>query len=108
MTTDDAGPRAGAPRLWRLRTRLAAALLIACVPIFVLTLVTHIEALEERRDARVEAMLGIDQTVAASLGGFATDLEVFAETTAITLRLASDAGTQFSQQNVGQYFVVLA
>ncbi|HEX5139651.1 MAG TPA: ATP-binding protein [Dehalococcoidia bacterium] len=93
---------------WRLRTRLALALLAVFIPIFILVALGHLENLNERRQTKVEALASIDKTVAASMEGFAVDLETFSQSAAITLGQASDRGTALNQDNFGGFFTTLA
>jgi signal transduction histidine kinase len=86
---------------WRLRTRLALALLIVIVPLSALVVASHRENLSERRDQRVESLEEISQTIAAIVDGFTRDLERFSLATAITLQAAN---AEYNQDNVGPYF----
>lgn len=72
-------------RPWRLRTRLALALLAVFIPISILLIVTHLENLDERRTSRVENFRTISETIAALIDGFARDMESLALSTTITL-----------------------
>ena len=56
-------------RPWRLRTRLALAILVVFMPITALVMVSHIENLSDRRDSRLESLQTVGQTVAASVDG---------------------------------------
>src|SRR3954453_17936065 len=69
-------------RPWRLRTRLALAILVVFMPITALVMVTHIENLSDRRESRLKSLQTVGQTVAASVDGFARDLESFSVATA--------------------------
>jgi GAF domain/Cache domain len=101
-------PAAGDIRRWRLRTRLALVMFFVFIPIFTLVVLTHISALKERRESRVESLKTLDQSIAASVDGFAQDLQSFAKSASITLTEASAAGFPISQENFGPYFVDLA
>ena len=86
-------------RPWRLRTRLALAILVVFMPITALVMVSHIENLSDRRDSRFKSLQTVGQTVAASVDGFARDLESFSVATASAFG-DSDALTQ---AEVGPY-----
>ncbi len=90
---------------WRLRTRLALVLLGMVITLSVLLAITHLEDLKDRRNSRVETLQTIGSTVAASIDGFASDLETLTLSTSITLgQVAGSAGgTQLNQQNLGPY-----
>ncbi len=98
-------PSSGPQRL-HLRTRLALALVLVFVPVFALVVYTHIEALNERRDSKVQELATVDQTLAASFDGFARDLEAFSQSTTLTLATVLSQGADFSQNPAGlnQYF----
>jgi signal transduction histidine kinase len=90
-------------RPWRLRTRLALALLGVVIPVSVLLVLSYLEDLNDRRDTRVESFQAISETVAASIDGFSRDLESFTLSTSITL--GQVAGTvPFDQSTTGPYF----
>jgi signal transduction histidine kinase len=93
-------------RPWRLRTRLALALLAVFIPLSILVFVTHIENLNDQRESRVESFETIGDTIAAVVDGFTRDLESFALSTTITLSEVADA--DFNQANAGPYFQHLA
>lgn len=105
---EDAVANTPAGQHWRLRTRLALGILLVFLPVFLLVLVIHLEALRDRRDSRVESLLTIDETLAASIDGFARDLETFSQSAAITLAQATEAGVPLTQQSFGRYFQELA
>jgi signal transduction histidine kinase len=96
------------PRLSRLRTRLGVALLLAFVPIFVLIVVAHREELRDRRESRIQSLEAINQTIAASLDGFARDLATFSQSAGITVALTAEGGAPLNQSTLGPYFVQLA
>jgi signal transduction histidine kinase/HAMP domain-containing protein len=78
---------------WRLRNRLALALAAIFALFFAVQFVYHLEVLDDQKDARVESMHKVNQTVAAVFEGFTHDMESFSLSTAITLgdaRLAID------------------
>ena len=62
---------------WRLRTRLALALLIIFVPVSALIVISHLEGLSGRRDSEIENYQALGGTVAALIDGYARDLESF-------------------------------
>jgi signal transduction histidine kinase len=95
-------------RPWRLRTKLIVALALVFLPILLLVSLSHLQDLEDRRASRAESLSSIDKTVAASLDGFAQDLETLSESAAITLGLAAEAGVPLNQDNFGSYFATLA
>src|SRR4051812_19368802 len=96
------------PRLSRLRTRLGIALLAAFVPIFLLIVLAHREELSDRRESRIQSLEAINQTIAASLDGFARDLATFSQSAGITVALTADGGAALNQNTLGPYFVQLA
>ena len=55
------------------------------VAVFALIAYSHFQYLNDRRDARIEDMERVNQTVAAVFDGFTRDLESFSLSTAITL-----------------------
>src|SRR5215207_125301 len=87
-------------RPWRLRTRLALAILVVFMPITALVMVTHIENLADRRESRLKSLQTVGQTVAASVDGFARDLESFSVATASAF---GDADRPLAQAEVGPY-----
>src|SRR5215207_8985975 len=87
-------------RPWRLRTRLALAILVVFMPITALVMVSHIENLSDRRDSRLKSLQTVGQTVAASVDGFARDLESFSVATASSF---GDADVALTQTQVGPY-----
>lgn len=100
-------------RPWRLRTRLALALLAVFAPIAILVVVSHLENLNEQRDQRAENVGTIGETIAALVDGFARDLESFSLSTSITLgQVVSSAPPEaataaFRQESFGPYFTNL-
>jgi signal transduction histidine kinase len=104
-TNPAAGQQSGKP--WRLRTRLAIGLAILFVAIFGMIAYSHLQYLNDRRDARIESMERVSETIAASLDGLTHDLESFSLSTAITLgevRLQiNDSVTPEARQNVNNY-----
>ena len=62
-------------RPWKLRTRLALALLIVVGPIAALLVLSHVESLQEQRRSQVENLQGIGDTLRANVDSFARDLE---------------------------------
>ena len=62
-------------RPWKLRTRLALALLIVVGPIAALLLLSHIESLQEQRRSQVENFQAIGDTLRANVDSFVRDLE---------------------------------
>jgi hypothetical protein len=62
-------------RPWKLRTRLALALLIVVGPIAALLLLSHIENLQEQRRSQVENFETIGDTLRANVDSFVRDLE---------------------------------
>ena len=86
-------------RPWRLRTRLALAILVVFMPITALVMVSHIENLSDRRDSRLKSLQTVGQTVAASVDGFARDLESFSVAAASAF---GDADV-LTQAEVGPY-----
>ena len=84
--TDDPAPPV-APRPWRLRTRLALALMAVFIPISIVIIASHFENLNERRDSRIDSLETISETVAAIINGFANDLESYSLSTSRTLAL---------------------
>ena len=82
------------PRPWRLRTRLAAGLAVLFVAILALIAYSHFQYLRDRRDARLEDMQRVSQTVAAYFDGLTRDMESFSLSTTITL---GDAGVPIDQ-----------
>ena len=62
-------------RPWKLRTRLALALLIVVGPIAALLLLSHVEGLQEQRRSQVENFEAIGDTLRTSVDSFARDLE---------------------------------
>ena len=62
-------------RPWKLRTRLALALLIVVGPIAALLLLSHIEGLQEQRRSQVENFQAIGDTLRANVDSFVRDLE---------------------------------
>jgi signal transduction histidine kinase len=95
-------------RPWSLLARLAIATVIVFVPIFALVAVTHFENLEERRETSVENLAALDHTIAASLNGFARDLQTFTESAASSLAASAEAGLPLDQTTFGAYFSDLA
>jgi signal transduction histidine kinase len=95
-------------RPWSLLARLAIATVIVFVPIFALVAVTHFENLEERRESSVENLAALDHTIAASLDGFARDLQTFTESAASSLAASAEAGLPLDQATFGAYFGDLA
>lgn len=87
-------------RPWRLRTRLALAILVVFMPITALVMVSHIENLSDRRDSRLKSLQTVGQTVAAAVDGFARDLESFSVATASAF---GDAEVPLTQAEVGPY-----
>jgi signal transduction histidine kinase len=76
-----------ARRPWRLRTRLALALLAVFIPISAVLVASHLENLNERRDSRIESLQTISETVAAIVDGFANDLDSYTLSTSTTFAL---------------------
>jgi len=91
-----------------LRTRLTIGLVAVFIPVFALILYIHLEALHDRRESRVQNLVTVDQTLAASIDGFARDLATFTQSAAITLGEGSSAGVPLTQQTYGTYFQHLA
>src|SRR3954451_22748675 len=87
-------------RPWRLRTRLALAILVVFMPITALVMVSHIENLSDRRESRLKSLQTVGQTVAASVDGFARDLESFSVATASAF---GDVDVPLTQAEVGPY-----
>jgi signal transduction histidine kinase len=87
-------------RPWRLRTRLALAIVVVFMPITALVMVSHIENLSDRRDSRLQSLQVVGETVAASVDGFTRDLESFSTATAVAL---GDADLQLDQAALGPY-----
>ncbi len=87
---------------------MSIALLLVFLPIFSLVVYTHLEDLHERRESRIKSLQTVDETVAASLDGFARDLETFATSASITLSTAAAAGIHLDQTTFGGYFSDLA
>jgi signal transduction histidine kinase len=83
LTKNTTPPAARRP--WRLRTRLALALLAVFIPISVVIIASHLENLNDRRDSRIESLETISETVAAVMNGFAGDLETYSLSTSRTL-----------------------
>src|SRR5688572_597592 len=113
MNSDIATGQRSERRPWRLRTRLALALLAVFAPIAILVVVSHLENLNEQRDQRAENFGTIGETIAAVVDGFARDLESFSLSTTITLNevvsaAPPEAGTSiFRQESYGPYFTHL-
>jgi signal transduction histidine kinase len=104
LTSNEAGRRKRTPRRpWRLRTRLALALLAVLIPISALLAYSHFQELQDRRESRIESFEAISETVAASMDGFARDLESFTLSTSITLGQVAGT-TPFEQETGGPYF----
>src|SRR3954469_12217869 len=85
---------------WRLRTRLALAILVVFMPITALVMVSHIENLSDRRESRLKSLQTVGQTVAASVDGFARDLESFSVATASAF---GDPAAPLTQADIGPY-----
>jgi signal transduction histidine kinase len=88
---------------WRMRTRLGIALLLVFAPMSLLVILSHIEDIRDRRHSKVESFRTIDDAIAASIDGFARDLESFTLSTAISLGELS-ATQDLNQETVGPYF----
>src|SRR5207248_9759664 len=87
-----------------LRTRLALALLVVFIPVFVLIIYSNRHALKDRRDSRVDSLATIGQTIAAVVDGFTRDLQSFALSISLTLGEAADANIPITQETFGPYF----
>jgi hypothetical protein len=85
--------RRGKP--WRLRSRLAIGLGLLFAAVLALIAYSHFQYLDDRREARLEDMERVTETVAASFDGLSHDLESFSLSTAITL---GDARASITQQ----------
>ena len=90
-------------RPWKLRTRLALALLIVVGPIAALLLLSHIESLQEQRRSQVENFQAIGDTLRANVDSFARDLESL--TFAATVGLSGDQMP--TQASAGPYLANL-
>src|SRR5438309_1025604 len=90
-------------RPWRLRTRLALAIVVVFMPITALVMVSHIENLNDRRDSRLKSLQTLGQTVAASVDGFARDLESFSIATASAF---GDADVNLTQADTGPFLAL--
>src|SRR5688572_17075897 len=66
----------------RLRTRLALALLAVFLPIAALLFFSHLEDLNDRRDARIQSIDTIGNTMSAVIASFVSDLETLGVATA--------------------------
>ena len=77
-------------------------------PDFSLVIYTHIEDLQDRRESRIKSLQTVDETIAASIDGFARDLETFATSAAITVSTAVNAGVKPDEAAFGSYFSQLA
>lgn len=95
--------RSVTPRPWKLRTRLALALLIVVGPIAALLLLSHVEGLEDQRRTEVRNIQAIGDTLRANVDSFARDLE--------SLSFAASAGLSSnvlpSQESAGSYLANL-
>src|SRR5687767_832555 len=89
-------------RPWRLRTRLALALLIAVTPIAALMVLSHLEGLREKRQAQVESFAAIGDTLASSMDGFARDMESVSLAASIAL-----LDRETTQESAGAYMTEL-
>jgi signal transduction histidine kinase len=89
-------------RPWRLRTRLALALLIAVAPIAALVVLSHIESLREKRESQVESFSAIGDSLASSMDGFARDMESVSLAASIAL-----LDRETTQESAGQYMTQL-
>ncbi len=72
-------------RPWKLRTRLALALLIVVGPIAALLLLSHIEGLQDQRRSQVESFQTIGDTLRANVDSFARDLESLSFAASVSL-----------------------
>ncbi len=72
-------------RPWKLRTRLALALLIVVGPIAALLLLSHIEGLQDQRRSQVESFQAIGDTLRANVDSFARDLESLSFAASVSL-----------------------
>lgn len=94
-------------RRWGLSARLTAMVVIIFVAIFAVSILSHIQYRDDRKESRVESVQQVGQTVAALFDGFTSDLEAFALSTAITLGEANvstdPADSAELQPNVGPY-----
>jgi signal transduction histidine kinase len=90
-----------------MRTRLATGLAVLFIAVFALVAYSHFQYLSDRREARLEDMERVSQTVAATFDGLTHDLESFSLSTAITLGDArvpiSQDATPEAQQSVNTY-----
>ena len=104
MTNSDGQKPGKVWRPWRLRTRLAVALLALFVPLSALIIVTHFETRDDQREARVQSIKSLNDTIAAVLDGFTKDLDAFTLSISITTADATGGDvTQIRQESFGPY-----
>jgi signal transduction histidine kinase/HAMP domain-containing protein len=90
-------------RPWKLRTRLALALLIVVGPIAALLLLSHIEGLQDQRRSQVESFETIGDTLRANVDSFARDLESLSFAASVSL----SSNQMPTQASVGPYLANL-
>jgi signal transduction histidine kinase/HAMP domain-containing protein len=86
-------------RPWKLRTRLALALLIGVGPIAAVLLYSHFEGLEDQRRTEVENIQALGDTLRANVDSFARDLESLSFAASAGL----SSGRDLDQPTAGPY-----
>ena len=93
MTTAQYIGEGRARRPWRLRTRLALALVALFIPLAGVAVLSHLETRDEQRDSEAASIAALDDTIAAVVEGFTNDLESFTLSIAYTVELATQGDT---------------